>query len=513
MINNEVRKSSSVVNNGHASTQLMKPHFVLVPLMAQGHMIPMVELAQLIAGRGGGVLVTLITTPLNATRLKTTMDRFNRSGLAIRLVSLPFPCKEVGLPEGCENIDVIASAALAVNFFKATSLMRQPLETYLREHKHYPSCIISDSCHPWTWDVARSLQIPRFTFFSICCFTLLCTHNIASHNVFDTITSEREPFLVPGLQDRIEVTQEQAPGFFYGDLWAKLREEIRAADEAAEGVVVNTFRELEPWYVENYQKAMGNKVWTLGPFSLCNKDVNHMTARGNDAAIDENKCMRWLDSMKPRTVVYVSFGSLTFTSPSQLMEVGLGLEASQQAFIWVIKEVELCREMTEWLGEAGGFEERVKTKGLIIRGWAPQMMILSHPAIGGFVTHCGWNSLMEAISMGLPVITWPHFADQFLNERFIVEVLRTGVPVGVDVPVTWGLETSHVYVTRDGVEKAMRSLMDGGEEGAQRRERARQVSVTAKKAMEQGGSSYENITMFMQQFSHHPPAAPPPAAV
>ncbi|KAM0932591.1 putative UDP-glucuronosyl/UDP-glucosyltransferase, UDP-glycosyltransferase family [Dioscorea sansibarensis] len=500
MTSNEVRKSSV---NG-ASTP--KPHFVLVPLMAQGHMIPMVELAQLIAGRGGGVLVTVITTPLNSMRLKTTMDRFDRSGLAIRLVSLPFPWKEAGLPEGCENIDVLPSAALAVDFFKATSLLRQPLETYLREHKHYPSCIISDSCHPWTWDVARSLQIPRFTFFGICCFTLLCTHNIASHNVFDTITSEREPFLVPGLQDRIEVTQAQAPGFFPGDLWAKLREEIRVADEGAEGVVVNSFRELEPWYVENYQKAMGNKVWTLGPFSLCNKDASHMTARGNDAAIDENSCMKWLDSMKPRTVVYVSFGSLTFTSPSQLMEVGMGLEASQQPFIWVIKEVELCREMTEWLGE-GGFEERVKSKGLVIRGWAPQMMILSHPAIGGFVTHCGWNSLTEAISMGLPVITWPHFADQFLNERYIVDVLRTGVPVGVDVPATWGqLETSHVYVTKDGVERAVRSLMDGGDEGAQRRERARQVSVTAEKAMEPGGSSYENITMFMQQFSQQPAA-------
>ncbi|KAJ0985647.1 hypothetical protein J5N97_004003 [Dioscorea zingiberensis] len=465
--------------------------------MAQGHMIPMVDLAQLIAERG--VLVTVITTPVNAKRFETTIDMLDRSGLPIRFVALPFPCKEVGLPEGCENVDLIPSAHLAVNFFKATSLLSGPVETYLREHKHYPSCIISDSCHPWTWDVARNLQIPRFTFFGICCFTLLCTHNIDSHNVFDTITSEREPFLVPGLRDRIEVTQAQAPGFFPGDVWAKLREEIKAADEAAAGVVVNSFQELEPWYLESYQKVMGNKVWTLGPFWLRNKDASLMGARGKDAAIDENSCMTWLDSMKPSSVVYVSFGSLTFTSPSQLMEVGLGLEASEQPFIWVVKEVELCPEMSEWLAE--GFEERVRDKGLIIRGWAPQVMILSHPAIGGFVTHCGWNSSLEAISMGLPLITWPHFADQFLNERFLVDVLRTGVPVGVEDPAAWGEDNSHVHVTRDGVEKAVRSLMDGGEEGTERRERARQASVKARKAMEQDGSSYDNMTLFIQQFT------------
>ncbi|CAL9102243.1 unnamed protein product, partial [Musa textilis] len=108
------------------------------------------------------------------------------------------------------------------------------------------------------------------------------------------------------------------------------------------------------------------------------------------------------------------------------------LETWGSPFIWVIRPGKQAAEVERWLSEE--FEERVRvrSRGLVIRGWAPQMVILSHPAVGGFVTHCGWNSILEGISAGLPMVTWPHFGDQFLNQKLVVQVLRVGVAVGAE---------------------------------------------------------------------------------
>lgn len=473
-----------------------KLHFVFVPFLAQGHMLPMIDLAQLLAKRG--VLATVIITPFNASRIKNTIDRAGEAGLPIRFVPLRFPCAEAGLPECCENIDVIPSVELSKNFFEATSLLGQPLEAYLREQQPYPSCIVSDFCNPWTREVASRLGVPLFTFYAMCSFFLLGSHNIHHSSIHDTIADETEPFVVPGLAHKIEVTKAQTPELFPGTEWENIREGIKAADRAADGMVVNSFSELEPWYVERYQEVMGKKVWALGPLSLCNKDTADMAARGEKASIDKDRCLRWLDSMKPRSVVYVSFGTLTRVPPSQIIEIGAGLEASNHPFIWVIKEVENLPEVERWL--SGDFVSRTSAKGLIIKGWAPQVMILSHPAVGGFLTHCGWNSSLEAISAGVPMITWPFFGDQFLNERLIVDVLRTGVMAGVKNPWNWnwGSVRNEVSVKRCDVEKAVRSLMDAGEERERRRERARDLGEKAKKAEEEGGSSYVNLTLLIE---------------
>jgi hypothetical protein len=165
--------------------------------------------------------------------------------------------------------------------------------------------------------------------------------------------------------------------------------------------------------------------------------------------------MGWLNSKKPGSVIYACLGSLCRLIPAQLIELGLGLEASNQPFIWVIKTGERHLELEEWLVKER-FEERIKGRGLLIKGWAPQVLILSHPAVGGFITHCGWNSTLESVCSGVPMITWPLFAEQFFNEKLVVEVLRIGIKVGVEIPVRWGDEEKvGVLVKKDGVEKAI----------------------------------------------------------
>jgi UDP-glucosyl transferase 73C len=197
-------------------------------------------------------------------------------------------------------------------------------------------------------------------------------------------------------------------------------------------------------------------------------------------------------------VVYACLGSLCNLIPSQLIELALALEASKRPFIWVIREGNKSEELEKWISEER-FEERNKGRGLIIRGWAPQVLILSHPSIGGFLTHCGWNSTLEGISAGVPLITWPLFADQFLNEKLVTQVLRIGVSVGVEFPMKFGEEEKlGVLVKKEDIKEAICMVMDEGEESNERRERASKLSEMATIAVEKGGSSYLNMNLLVQ---------------
>lgn len=482
--------TKQVIVNG--STEL-KPHFVLVPLVAQGHMIPMVDMARLIASRGA--TVSLITTPVNAARIRSVIDRVAADKLPIRFVELNFRCAEAGLPEGCENVDLVPSKELFKPFFLGLDLLQEPLEAYIREAKPAASCMIVDYCNSWASEVARRLDLPRMIFHGPSCFFSLSVYSLRVHKVYEGV-DEFEPVVVPNLPQRIEITRAQAPGWFASNDWEDVRKRAEDEEATADGFIENTFHDLEPEIVERYSKATGKPVWPIGPLCLCNKDVASKAIRGKESSIDEHQLLSWLDSMEPKSVVFVSFGSLVRMKASQLIEIGIGLEASNRPFIWVIKDADRSTaEFEKWMAE--GFEERVRDRSLMITGWAPQVAILSHPSVGGFVTHCGWNSILEAVSTGVPMITWPHFADQFLNEKLIVEVLKIGVAIGVKVPFYLAKE-DEALVKSVELANAISSLMDGGEEGERRRERVEKLGENARRAMEEGGTSYENLTRLIE---------------
>lgn len=478
------------------ASQYQELHFVLLPHLAHGHMIPMMDMARLLARRG--LVITVVTTPINAARFVSVIDRAARSGLRIELLQVPFPSAEAGLPEGCESMDSLPSRGMFKNLLLGISMLRQPVERLLHRLQPHPSCIISDKNVMWADQTAREFRIPRLVFDGTSCFSLLCTHNIVESKVFDTV-SESEPFVVPGLPDRIELTRAQLPGAVnIGPSDIKdVRDEIRAKELGAYGVVINTFEELELSYISEYRRVRG-KVWCIGPVSLCNEDNLDKAERGNKSSVDDDACLKWLDLRGPRSVIYACLGSLSQLTAPQLMELGLGLEACGRPFIWVIRGGNES-QLENWISESG-FEERIKGRGLLIRGWAPQVLILSHPAVGGFLTHCGWNSTLEGICAGLPMITWPLFAEQFYNEKFVVQVLKIGVRLGSKVAVKWGEEEKFgVLMKREEVKQAVNQLMDeGDDEARERRNRAANVGHRAKMAMEEGGSSYLNMTLMIE---------------
>ncbi|XP_039138755.1 scopoletin glucosyltransferase-like [Dioscorea cayenensis subsp. rotundata] len=226
-----------------------------------------------------------------------------------------------------------------------------------------------------------------------------------------------------------------------------------------------------------------------------------MCTRGDKPAIDKYEFLNWLDNKKPNSVLYVCFGSMIKFTSTQLHEIALGLESSQQPFIWVLKK-ELFEDEREGLMEE--HEKRVEGRGLIIRGWAPQMLILNHEAVGGCLTHCGWNSTLEAVTAGVPLVTMPMFAEHFYTERFIVDVLKIGLGVGVKHFGTGqrfeaGMEKVGAVVHREDIETAVLTLMVGTE-GEEMRRRARELKVSAMMAVK-GGSSYSDIVKFIEELS------------
>ncbi|KAH7832959.1 hypothetical protein Vadar_001767 [Vaccinium darrowii] len=478
-------------------------HFVLFPLMSPGHFIPIIDMAKLLAQHGQ--TVTIITTPLIAARFHHTVDRAAASGLPIRLLHIPFPSAEAGLPNGCETIESITSMESMKKIFLAVDLLRQPFEQLFERLEPKPTCMIVDKHLPWAAETACKYRIPRIIFDGMSCFFLLCCHTLRESKVHESV-HESEPFVLPNFPDTIVLTKSQLPGMFNpGRLDVKdFRERVRAAESEAYGTVVNSFEELEQRYVNEIRKVKGERIWCIGPLSLCNKDGSDKAQRGNKASIDEIECMKWLDEQEPGSVVYACLGSISRVSPPQLIELGLGLESSERPFVWVIRDNEKAKEVYKWIQD-DGFEERVKGRGLIIRGWAPQVLILDHPSVGAFLTHCGWNSTLEGVCAGVPMVTWPFFAEQFINEKLVEVVLETGVSVGGarSVVQLYEQDKCGVEVEREAVRKAVEKVMEGGVEAEERRKRARVFGEMAKKTVEEGGSSYLNVKLLIQDVMEH----------
>ncbi|CAK7329915.1 unnamed protein product [Dovyalis caffra] len=477
-------------------------HIFFFPFMAHGHMIPTVDMAKLFASRG--LKTTIITTPLNAPFFSKTIQKTKDLGFDINIQTIKFPAAEAGLPDGCENTDAFIAndnaGEMTKKFFVATTLLQEPFEKLLQEY--HPDCIVADMFFPWATDAAAKFGIPRLVFHGTSNFALTAGECVRLYEPHKKVSSDSEPFVVPNLPGDIKLTKKQLPDFVTENVENDFTKLVKASKEAemrSFGVIVNSFYELEPAYADYYKNVLGRRAWNVGPVSLCNRDVEDKVGRGKEASIDQHECLKWLDSKKSNSVVYICFGSIANFTASQLKEIATGLEASGQQFVWVVRRNRKSEEDKEdWLPE--GFEERMEGKGLIIRGWAPQVLILDHEAIGAFVTHCGWNSTLEGVTAGKPMVTWPVFAEQFYNEKLVTDVLKTGVGVGVKAWVR--LHGDHV--TSEAVEKAITQIMVG-EEAEEMRSRAKKLGEMARKAVEEGGSSYSDFNALIEELRLHRP--------
>ena len=439
--------------------------------MAQGHLIPAVHVAKLFTSRG--LRSTIITTPHFAPFLSKSIDQSRVLGTQIDLLTIKIPTSEAGLPEGVEGLHMASTTELQEKFFKATGMLGPQIEELLKRHR--PDCLVADMFFPWATDVAAKFGIPRLIFHGTSYFALCSALSMLRYKPYKKVSSEYESFTIPNLPDKIEFTASRVPDFVKQEAeteFIKMYKAMKENEHRCYGVLVNSFYELEPAYADHYTNVFGMKAWHIGPLFLYDKGSNS----------EEYECLKWLHSKKPNSVIYVSFGSVANFDDEQLMEIATGLEASGKQFIWVVRREKKEGVKEEWLPE--GFEERMEGKGLIVRGWAPQVPILEHEAIGGFVSHCGWNSTLESVCAGVPMVTWPVSAEQFYNEKLVTQILRIGVEVGAK---KWKRLVGD-FVKREAIEKTVNRVMEG-EEAEAMRSRVKELAEMARTAIKEGGSS------------------------
>nr|BAM29367.1 putative UDP-glucosyltransferase [Glycine max] len=444
----------------------LKLYFIHYP--TAGHMIPLCDIATLFASRGHHA--TIITTPVNAQIIRKSIP-------SLRLHTVPFPSQELGLPDGIESLSsLIDDIRHFPKVYHAISMLQPPIEQFVEQHP--PDCIVADFLFPWVHDLANKLNIPSIAFngFSLFAICAIRAVNLESSDSFH-IPSIPHPISLNATPPK-ELTQ-----------YLKLMLESQLKSHA---VIINNFAELDGQdYIRHYEKTTGHKTWHLGPASLIScRTAQEKAERGMKSAVSMQDCVSWLDSKRVNSVLYICFGSLCHFPDEQLYEIACGMEASGHEFIWVVpekkgKEHESEEEKEKWLPR--GFEERNAEKGMIIRGWAPQVIILGHPAVGAFITHCGWNSTVEAVSEGVPMLTWPVHGEQFYNEKLITEVRGIGVEVGAAEWTTTGFGERYQMLTRDSIQKAVRRLMDGADQALEIRRRAKHFQEKAKQAVRVGG--------------------------
>ncbi|KAJ1442503.1 UDP-glycosyltransferase family, conserved site [Sesbania bispinosa] len=440
-----------------------------------------------------GVDVTIITTTANATTIQTSIDRDSSRGHPIRIHVVKFPQID-GLPEGMETINASTPKDLMSKIYEGLSNLQGIFQQLFRDLK--PDFIVTDIFYPWSVDVAAELGIPRLfvggSYMADC-----AVDSVERFSPHTKVDSDGESFVLPGLPHKFEMTRSQLPDWLRTpNSYTYLKKMITESEKKSYGSLFHSFYEFEGPYEEHYKTIMGIKSWSLGPVSLwVNQDAFDKAGRGlakGDGK--EQELLTWLDSKTEDSVLYVSFGSMNKFPTTQLVEIAHALEDSGVDFIWVVRKVDGDNGFLE------EFEKRVKAsnKGYLIWGWAPQLVILEHPATGGVVTHCGMNTIFESINAGLPMVTWPLFAEQFFNEKLLVDVLRIGVQVGAKEWKNLN-EFGDEVVKREDIGKAIASLMGGGKESLEIRKRAKALSDAAKKAIQVGGSCHTNLQNLIEE--------------
>ncbi|XP_031479146.1 scopoletin glucosyltransferase-like [Nymphaea colorata] len=456
------------------------PHLIVFPFMAQGHTLPLLDLAKMLSYQG--VKVTIFTTPANAQSILHSLSQTPNVGLEV----MDFPLSQ-NLPPHCENTNQLPSMDLFVPFYLATKRLRQPFELSLQKMVDSgdvvppPLCIISDFFLPWTLDSSSKFNIPRLVFHGLSAYATCVCKSIESNKPHKNVLSDSEAFEVPGLPTKVVLTKSQIPMPLINasdetNPFAEVVAECAQAELRSHGAILNTFLELEPLYVSHVLSRYYRRVWCLGPVSLFNEVAERR--RADVSSHVWNTCTSWLDARggRPASVIYASFGSQAPAANSQLTEIARGLEASGCPFVLVVRS-------KAWEAPAG-FEERLAGRGMLLKEWAPQLMILSHPAVGGFLTHCGWNSVMESLSAGVPMLTLPLMAEQPLNEKMVVDDLGAGIRT---VTPTGGV------VARETVGRRVVELMLG-EEGCRARAKAMEIGCAAKRAVGPSGSSRTSLS-------------------
>ncbi|KAJ4710683.1 UDP-glycosyltransferase [Melia azedarach] len=393
-------------------------HVLVFPYPAQGHILPLLDLTHQLALRN--LHITILITPKNRPTLTPLLDAHP----SIQTLLLQFP-SHPSIPPGVENVKELGNKG-NLPVMIALSKLFDPIVQWFHSHSNPPVAILSDFFLGWTLNLARQLNIVRITFFSSGSFLTAVSDYCWNHtdaakssDVVEFRSLPRSPvFKAEHLPSTFRFYKISDPD------WEFIKDGM-IANTLSWGCVFNSFEALEGEYLDYLKRNMGHdRVFGVGPLSL----IGPESTRGGDTGLGQNNhVLKWLDRCPNESVLYVCFGSQKVLRREQMEALASGLEKSGIRFLWAVKTSMTQNEEDGYGLVPDGFEERVADRGLVLKGWAPQVSILSHKAVGGFLSHCGWNSVLEALVEGVMILAWPMEADQFVNAKLLAEDLEVGV--------------------------------------------------------------------------------------
>jgi UDP:flavonoid glycosyltransferase YjiC (YdhE family) len=253
---------------------------------------------------------------------------------------------------------------------------------------------------------------------------------------------------------------------------------------AADGILLNTFDDLERVALDAIRARLPN-TFTIGPLGPEVSPPSYLPSITSSLWKEDDRCVAWLDAQPADgSVVYVNFGSITVVTREQMVEFARGLAAAGSPFLWVVRP-DMVRDGVDMLPVPEGFAEEVAGRGLMV-GWCDQEAVLGHRATGGFLSHCGWNSTVESLRAGVPMLCWPFFSEQVTNCRYACDEWGVGVELSREAG-------------QAEVEAALRELMGDGEKAAAMRRKAAEWKEKAASAVAAGGSSQRNLDRFVDE--------------
>uniref|UniRef100_A0A7N0UFS2 Glycosyltransferase n=1 Tax=Kalanchoe fedtschenkoi TaxID=63787 RepID=A0A7N0UFS2_KALFE len=467
-----------------------KPHAVCVPFPAQGHINPMLKLAKLL--HHSGFHITFVHTVYNHRRLVKSNGAASLSGLpGFRFEKIHDGLPETDDADTTQDVPALCRSVLEHFITPFRELVARLSVVGAQGGGDVPpvTCIVSDIIMPFTVVVAEELSVPVVLLLtmSACGFSGSAYHHQLARRCLIPLVDES--YLTNGHLDTIIDFIPGMEGIRLRDLYSfyqttnrddiMLRfnlEKLKLATKAS-AIIVNTFTPLESDVLEGLPEYLP-KILPVGPLHLLLDRVpkgSPLHSIRSNLWKDESECMAWLGSRPPRSVLYVNYGSVVGVSPRQLAEFAWGLADSGHPFLWVIRP-----DMAAGEGEGALPGEFLKaTEGRsFLASWCPQEQVIRHQSIGGFLTHCGWNSTLEALGAGVPMICWPFFADQRTNCWFACRKWGVGVELGGDV-------------RRAEVGELVREVL-GGEKGEDMRRKAAEWKRLAGEAASPSGSSSLN---------------------
>lgn len=460
-------------------------HFLIIALPAQGHLNPTLQLTKNLTR--AGARVTFATTIYGKTQLKILP---NLDGL-----SYVFFSDGMDDEESRKNGDFFAHMESLKNTGAAE--VTRLIQTLAVQGRSV-TMVIYGILLPWVAVVAREFNIPS-AFFAVQSATVYAIYQQYFHrqchggeiteNIVDPSLSIKIPNL-PVFSSR-DLPSILLPSSRYFAFAAVLQQHIKnLEDDPKPCVLINTFDDLEIESIKAIEKIEVISVGPLIPSAFADGIDPSDKSFGCDLFEAKNRgidYLQWLDSKPARSVIYVSFGSLAVVKKEQKVEILGSLLESGKPFLWIIRGGKDSDDEDEAVKAA--IEEGAIGEGIIMP-WCSQIGVLSHQSIGCFISHCGWNSTLESLVAGVPILGCPRFSDQMTNAKMVEEVWGIGVRANDN--------GEDGVVEREEIKKCLDILMGGGERGKEIEQNAVKWRGLALKAVKEGGSSYHNLKALLE---------------